>query len=327
MQGQDKPSSPDRLEERLRAWGAAEDARRQGASAVPWRAAAAPPVRLAALRPWWALAAAFVFFVGGTAMLVLSRTAPSELVTPLLQEDLDHLRADLAAKQQSLDDLRATLAAAQDRLAAQTMASDLALADKQAALDAALAGLSDQTARLQAQGERLKDLETQVAAATDKLSSARAEAAVHSDRLDAAALTAQRALLAAAALRDNQAATVALLRQLDLADERPGGEGLRARQAAVREGQLIRRGAALRATLSDERTGRLFDTLESLLTQLELLDVADPVQCKACARLLQTLDLTAQVRDVLLTLDDTQTNVRGWLIESRLVLKGFERAS
>jgi len=354
MNGEDRPS-PDRLEQRLRAWGADEDARREQAIVGPWRLKRAVGFR-AGLRRWLPLAAGFVLFVAGASFFagfrVGRREVPGSPDVIQVQEDLGRLRADLASKAKELGELRATLAETQTRLAGQKTASEIkaaklqrvfeeqavalakeagrqaaeferAVAEKQAALNEALS-------QLRVRDERVKGLAEEVAAAVREAEKVRGELAAQATRLreiEATALAARReAQERLASVQAQQAAMISLFQQVYLAGVVPGPEGLRARQVAAREGRVIRRGAALRAGLPDERTRRLFDTLEALLTQLELLDLDDAAQRESFARLLRTLDLTRQVNDVLLSGSEDPA-VKGWLIESQLLLKGIERAS
>ena len=89
---------------------------------------------------------------------------------------------------------------------------------------------------------------------------------------------------------------------------------------------MIRRGALLRSQVADPETRRLLDTQEILLTQLDLLNSADPAEVQTFMRLLRQADIPRRVSDVFQK-GHVSSEVQAWLVESEVVLVGVDHAS
>ncbi len=128
------------------------------------------------------------------------------------------------------------------------------------------------------------------------------------------------------AVQDQQTAILALFQRTYLASTATNGQGLQARQEAARQGQLIDRGILLRDAVQTQRSQRLFDTLEVVLTRLEMLDVQNNSERRSFARLLRTMDLMGQINEILTDWQEPSA-ARAWLIETQVLLMGAENAS
>jgi hypothetical protein len=128
-----------------------------------------------------------------------------------------------------------------------------------------------------------------------------------------------------AALEARQTATMGLLQQVHLAAAMPGEGGIRALQVAARDNRLLSRGAELRTRIPNQAVRRLFDTQESLLTQLDLLDPGNRSELESFAKLVQSTDLGPQISEALRA-GGADPAVTQWLIETQLVLSGVKRA-
>jgi hypothetical protein len=128
-----------------------------------------------------------------------------------------------------------------------------------------------------------------------------------------------------AAIEARQAATVGLIQQVHLAAATPGEKGILALQAAARENHLLSRGAELRGRLTDQAVRRLFDTQETLLSQLDLLNPGNRSELETFADRIRSIDLGPQIDEAIR--GGADPGVTQWLIETQLILWGARRAS
>ena len=151
------------------------------------------------------------------------------------------------------------------------------------------------------------------------------EAAVPREQMDRALAAQRDAERKLAAIEARQAATVGLIQQVHLAAATPGEKGILALQAAARENHLLSRGAELRARLTDQTVRRLFDTQETLLSQLDLLNPGNRSELETFAERIRSVDLGPQIDEAIR--GSTDPSVTQWLIETQLILWGARRAS
>lgn len=128
-----------------------------------------------------------------------------------------------------------------------------------------------------------------------------------------------------AAIEARQAATVGLIQQVHLAAATPGEKGILTLQAAARENHLLSRGAELRDRLANQAVRRLFDTQETFLSQLDLLDPGNRNELETFADRVRSLDLGPQIDEAIR--GGADPGVTQWLIETQLILSGVRRAS
>lgn len=128
-----------------------------------------------------------------------------------------------------------------------------------------------------------------------------------------------------AAIEARQAATVGLIQQVHLAAATPGEKGILTLQAAARENHLLSRGAELRDRLANQAVRRLFDTQETFLSQLDLLDPGNRNELETFADRVRSIDLGPQIDEAIRGGADPR--VTQWLIETQLILSGVRRAS
>jgi len=93
------------------------------------------------------------------------------------------------------------------------------------------------------------------------------------------------------------------------------------RQTALRRKQLLPRCARVRASVTDDSAKRLVETLEAVLTRLDMLVASDAVAAGSFRALLRQHNLPEQIDDVLTTTNESR-EVQAWLVEARLILTG-----
>ena len=127
------------------------------------------------------------------------------------------------------------------------------------------------------------------------------------------------------AIEARHAATVGLIQQVHLAAATPGEKGILALQATARENRLLSRGAELRDSITNQAVRRLFDTQETLLSQLDLLNPGNRSELETFAARIRSIDLGPQIDEAIR--GGADPGVTQWLIESQLILWGVRRAS
>jgi len=331
----------DRVEGLLRQWGAEEATRLAETAAAP-AFVPRPRAPWAAFRRWAPLAAAGLLLAASAAFFVAARSGADadlrELRTQLDQaaRDLGQARAALADAQrlsreqndgfqQDLARLRTDLEAEKADLAREDEARALALSrsikEKQELLDAAIRQLHDRDKEQKELKQKLAETNTLL----EKLRSNFADATLRLRKAlqesDAARHDTETKL---ADLQEQHGAIVSLLQEVYLAAGAPPQQAIRVRQTTAAQSRLIQRCHELRRTAVSPTARELFDSLEVLLTRLELLDVKDPAQRGSFTALLETTDLTRKINSVLLD-EKEDVRVRAWLLETQLILAGVER--
>ena len=88
---------------------------------------------------------------------------------------------------------------------------------------------------------------------------------------------------------------------------------------------IIKRGVSLRQSAPDRKSQRLFDTLEVVLTRLDMLDVQSASDRRSFAKLLRATNLAGQINEILTDWEEPSP-ARSWLIETQILLMGAEHA-
>jgi len=130
----------------------------------------------------------------------------------------------------------------------------------------------------------------------------------------------QRARAELSVVQARYAAMLNSFQEVYLAIAASGRVGLRARQLAAGRAEMLRRLADLRVEAGDDAAGKLMDTLEVVLTRLELLDADDARAVRSFASLAGQA-LIARMDEVLAA-GAVSPRVRNWLLEARLILAG-----
>ena len=327
----------DRVEGLLRQWGAEEATRLAETAAAP-AFAPRPRAPWAAFRRWAPLAAAGLLLAASAAFFVAARSGADADLGKLRAQldqaarDLGQARADAQRLsreqndnfQQDLARMRETFAAEksdlQEQARGQLAALTNALSEKQARLDETTRQLHDgekQVADLKEDFDKnmklLREFNEKFVTVGKMLDDARRVASTQEDERK----TYQ-------ALYQQEAIALARLRLANSALAAAREEGLPPLQTTAARNRLIERCHELRRTTVSPTARELFDSLEVLLTRLELLDVKDPVQRQSFTALLATMDLTPKINSVLLN-DKEDARVLAWLMETQLVLAGVER--
>jgi chromosome segregation ATPase len=200
------------------------------------------------------------------------------------------------------------------------------------AMDAQTAAVKNLTERTTTQAKQLETLQARTKEQADlkeellkQYNSLLADMTRLREAAETASIAQNNAEGQLAAIQMEQSALTALVQQVLLASATQG-ETLIERQAAARKSQLIRRGALLRSQVADPETRRLLDTQEILLTQLDLLNSADPAEVQTFMRLLRQADIPRRVSDVFQK-GHVSSEVQAWLVESEVVLVGVDHAS
>lgn len=231
------------------------------------------------------------------------------------QKELADAKGRHDALKLTLDEKQAELAKAAKALAGLDQSkTSLAAALKKA--DRLEKDLADHRTRLAAANSEITRATNSSLRALADRKKAEAELAQLQARQEAVLATYQRTYLAA----DLAAPAAAPARAMMESEQ----TGLSARQAAARRNQLLRRHAELRPALRTEPAKALFETLEVLLTRLELLDPDDPVAGESFRALIRQSGLAGRI-DELLAAPDEPPQVRSWLMEARLILTGADR--
>ena len=321
----------------LRRWGAEEAAREADvdhlAAPVPRRAQAGP-----FLLRWLPLAASLVlvagaaslFFAGGTCRMApeagpdttAKLTGQLESVRAKLTRENEHLRTTLAASEARFKKQEEELKQQLERLRRKADEGDAELFAELVKARQHIADLnrdiSEKQAALKMAGDLVLERERELTALQQR--SAEMAAAQNELRaaLDSARREMEKQLAAAAALR---AAEQAMLRRTYFAASAPGETGVRARQVAARTNRLVRRCGQLRKMVRSREARELFDTLEVLLTRLDLLDTGDGREVESFGGLLRRAKPVGRVEEALLA-GGEEPAVHEWLIEVQLVLTG-----
>jgi septal ring factor EnvC (AmiA/AmiB activator) len=330
----------DRVEGLLRQWGAEEATRLADTAAAP-AFAPRPRAPWAALRRWAPLAAASLLLAASAAFFVAARSgadADLERLRARLDQatqDLDHARSGLAEVQrdsgrqstdfqQELARLRTDLEAQKADLARQAETRALALTrslqDKQQLLDDALRELGQRQKEVTDLQHKLAENDASLGQLRTAFADTTARLRQSSEEADDARRDAETRL---AALQEQHSAMLAILQDVYLAAGTPPQQAILARRTTAAQSRLIERCHELRGTAVSPTARELFDSLEVLLTRLELLDVKDPAQRGSFTALLAATDLTRKINSVLLD-EKEDVRVRAWLLETQLVLAGVE---
>lgn len=211
------------------------------------------------------------------------------------------------------------------------------LGEKQAALASARKALGnlDQTkAALADAAKKVERLEGELAGQHSRLAAANSEISRATGRSQQALAARRKVETELSQLKARQEAILASYQRAYLSAAAPGLEPTRAmsqgeaallpRQVAARRNQMLQRHARLRASLRSESAGRLFETLEVLLTRLDMLDPGDPYSVRSFQALIRQSSLAERIDEVLADVGEP-AEVRAWLMEARLILTGAER--
>ena len=329
----------DQVEHLLRRWGAQEVSEqsrvpplqfevpaRVGSWAVVWR--------------WSPLLAASTLLAVAVVLFIERPSGQQSSADAGLQARLTELAKDLKAS-------RTALAETKQQLSADKQRSEEQIAQLRQSNQNLLAEAQKQTATLklmatekEALWNRMivnrKEHEKQIAQLTKGLTEARQqleklrdEFAVETAQLrqtqEEAVLAQREAQEKLKAVQDQQTAILALFQRTYLASATANGQGLRVRQEAIRQSGLVDRGILLRDTVQSWRSQRLFDTLEVVLTRLQMLDVQSDTERRSFARLLRSMDLVGQINEILTDWEEPSA-ARAWLIETQVLLMGAEHA-
>ena len=333
----------DRVEHLLRRWGAQEASEqsrvpplqfevpaRVGSWAVVWR--------------WSPLLAASTLLAVAVVLFIERPSGQQSSADAGLQARLTELAKDLKASRTALAETKQQLSAEKQRSEEQiAQLSQTFEADKRKLLAEAqkqTTALEVMAAEKEALRNRMtvnhQEHEKQIAQLTEGLTEARQqleklrdEFAVETAQLrqtqEEAVLAQREAQEKLKAVQDQQTAILALFQRTYLASATANGQGLRARQEAIRQSGLVDRGILLRDTVQSWRSQRLFDTLEVVLTRLQMLDVQSDTERRSFARLLRSMDLVGQINEILTDWEEPSA-ARAWLIETQVLLMGAEHA-
>jgi hypothetical protein len=222
---------------------------------------------------------------------------------------------DLAALRGQVDQARSQLAALRQQHLAR--AADLEeatelLASRTRELEAAqarLAGVEQTATRMAEEQKRLRRL----------LGAANAELTSAANVLGKVQTEAEAARRALGELRGRHVALEAAFRRSYFAVAAPDQESWASAQAAVGAARLLPRLAELQPS-ADTETASLLNSLEVLLTRLELIDVGDPAETAAFAGLVRSSGALWRIDEVLQA--DPTPRLRALLLETKLILTG-----
>ena len=353
----DRPSEP--LESLLRRWGADEAAREAHVGDAP----AVEPARTIAGKPqrasswvlrWLPLVAGIVLGVSGLLGLLAARELRSQMsaqVDGLRGErdagvrELQQVRTDLAeaerrrVRRQEVHE--SELAALRDWFTSRMTDSDEAAAGREVALDALV---TEQKALVATLKGNLKEARRNLSAAEDALRTSRtamdrlrashtADVSHLEAAVDDAATARRRAEEHLARLQSLYETMLPMMRQAytatgGLRHEPPMSSvsGLSSRQSAARRHGLLERAAAVRAGVRDASLLHLVNSIEVVLTRLDLLDASRAADASALARMLRDTDLMDRIAKALRGGQEPH-DVRAWLFEAQLLLMGVDHAS
>ncbi len=351
----------DRLEGMLRQWGVDESARPGGVPPMPMM----PPLRRwpTILLRWGPPAAAAAMLLIAVGLFVAGRS--SDLAAPVAreQEDVHAIKTQLAHAQSDLQKARDALSQADSQRVREIEQLDAEIAalkkdfqkEKTISLAAADQRITESNRIIGEQKEELQKVTGELAKAGRELADARkrydelvgkrdvtriklAASVSELDRVGkmyrrtlADSLKAQADL---AVLKVRRQIVMGEFQRVYLAAAAAAGgmeqperwASLHLRQSAARGVQLLGRCAEIRPSVQATSTGRLMDRLEVVLTRLNLLNPADPVEAKAFAALVRRGGLVKEI-DVALAEGRQRADVRTWLLEARLILEGAENVA
>ncbi len=329
----------DQVEPLLRRWGAQEASEQSEVPSMQFRI----PARIG---PWamawrWSpllaasilLAVAIGLFIGRPNQQNISADAGLEVRLTELANDLEASRDALAEARRQLS---AQTKQSEEQIAQLSQSNQKLLAEAQKQTAALKLAATEKEALRNRMAVNHKEHEKQIAQLTEGLTEARqqletlreefaVENALLSQRQGEAVLAQREAQEKLKAVQGRQTEILALFQRTYLASAPVSGKGLQVRQEASRRGQLINRGILLREAVQTQRSQRLFDTLEVVLTRLEMLDVQSNSERRSFARLLRTTDLMGQINEILVDWEEPSA-ARAWLIETQVLLMGAEHA-
>jgi len=346
------------LESLLRRWGAEEAAREGRPGDMP--EPAAPPAPRRSVRPaswaarWLPLAAGIVLGVSGLLGLLAARGLRSQTSAEVeglrgdrdtAVRELQQVRTDLADAEQRRvrrqSEYESELAALRGRLMTEITESENAAARREAALSALIAEqkvlVASMTGNLAEARRNLSGAEEALRASRTAMERLREGHAADVSRLEAAvddaATARRRAEEHLARLQSLYEAMLPVMQQAYTA----GGElrrelvmssasHLAARQSAARRHRLLERAAAVREGLRDEASGQLVDTIEVVLTRLDMLDARSASEAAGFAHIIARADLLDRIAKALRA-GQEPPDVRAWLFEAQLLLMGVDHAS
>ncbi len=193
------------------------------------------------------------------------------------------------------------------------------IADKETELEKAVAGLKQSE-------KQLGDLTKHLAAAREEQKKLRERLDSEAARLRRMHETASAGRLRAetrlSAMQAQQHVLRGMLQRRYLAAGAPGAAGVRARQLAARKNHLLRRCAELRRRAHSKSARKLLDTLEVVLTRLDLLDANKSSEADAFTASVKRVGLIPRIDEVLLAGDEGPAAL-AWLLETQLVLMGM----
>jgi DNA repair exonuclease SbcCD ATPase subunit len=183
----------------------------------------------------------------------------------------------------------------------------------------AIEALDENRKNTEALNGRLADLNEKLKAETARLKAENDRAIAARD----AAVAAKDAALAR--LKEAEAGRGAMLAALEwaaAAGSTPGPEGLAARREIAKKLRLLERCGELRAEIRSAQTHRLFDTLEVVLTRLELARPEYPRDRMSFEALVRGTGADKEI-DRILKAGEEGSAVAAWLLETRLLLGGL----
>ncbi len=345
----DQNSEPsEQMEELLRKWGADEAAEQADASGLP---VPQLPRRGATVWRWLSLAASVALFAGAAVLfaVALSRERGDDMAAALNgtskadKETLAKLRAEVASANKELDDTKKNLKKTEDDLAA--LRNDLQVAQRELTAERARSAEKLDALVKQRVAEAVKSYEAKFAAeqaehkkqlaevngalevARGERDTAAKELAALQEDGERRQAEAERERARLTQLITKQGEELAVYRKAALPTFRgvylstfaPGRSGVAARQEAVRVRRLLERGSELRPRT--QRTGdvKLYDTLEVLLTRLDLLDTGDAAAVGRFRKLIARAAATDRIKRAFFE-RAPGPEVSAWLMEVQLVL-------
>ena len=345
----DEPDSTnERLERMLRRWGADEQAGQMQLPPAPRIVGPSRSVAAVLLR-WGPLAGAAAVLAAAVTLFLVPQREPARRENRQLtaehrrqvtamkakldtaQERVDRLELDLAEQAKKHETkialLRKDFQSQRKQLIAEAAGRVVALTKAMDKKQGELKTAEAEIARLRKDALRFSGEIERLAISAGEAESERRKVAVISRELrrvqklhSGAVSDLQRARAEMSVFRAQYASLLNSFQDVYLSAAASGRVGLRARQLAAGRAEMLRRLSDLRVEAGNEAAGRLMDSLEVVLTRLELLDADDARAVRSFATLAGP-KLIAQMDEVLAA-GVASPQVRKWLLEARMILAG-----
>ena len=192
------------------------------------------------------------------------------------------------------------------------------------ALDAAEAKVKELTKAadtLKARSAELAEAQKQAEGLKERLAAAGQELLRRRKAEEAAQASLDEARREAQELKIRHREIVRAFQRTYLASVAPGLSGVEARKTAARARHMIERLADLSGEAHSDRTRRLLDRIDAVLTRLDLMNANRPDSAQSLQRLVHTGDLAGQI-DAALAAPGIGEDLKNWLFEAKLILTG-----